>query len=269
MVELGLDFMDQGDKNTRKQDKPKTTSVKINIKWPPPYNRFGGGFNQSDVAGYFSQLSIISKVLCNSETSIHYQNEPMEAWLLRVHIQEGEDETLIKDNYGTGKEHRRALEQLNEKRETFLHFTLLSYLGYVKSMKKETEKAGEAIPQPVEDAIKMTTLLTFKTAVEAVKKYNPGLIETEEDFRRRVRQQTTDFISYEIINNISNLFAEAYPNSDKRKEYFNMIRPDTMIGLMHMGKFLDLLEEKTGLRNSVSNIPNFALKLDLERKKSD
>ncbi len=225
-AEENLKLFDDGDKKaeeTRLLNRPKTGSNRTLINYPAPYSKFGGDFEISDITDYMSRMSQIAS-----------------------HMEEG-------------MKPESCLVLIQDYKEQFLNYTILSYLGFCKSRKTELEKNHSEVPKELTDAIRMTKQLAFYTALETVKKLNPS-IKSEEDFRNRIRHETADQISCKNIECISDIFSTYFtpqkPEEAKEKAitaalYCNALHLDTF------SEFLKLLEKDLGVPETASKIPSY------------
>ena len=225
-AEDNLKFLDEGDKKaeeTRLHVRPKTSTIRTLLKYPAPYNKYGGDFEISDVADYITKMREISS------------------------------------NLEEGMKPESCLVLMQDYKEQFLNYTILSYLGYCKSRISELEKNKAEVPKELTDAVKMTKQLAFYTALESVKKLNPS-IKSEEDFRNRIRTETADQISCKNIQCISDLFSTYFtpqkPEEAKEKAtilalYCNDLHFDKF------SEFLKLLENDLGVPETASKIPTY------------
>lgn len=140
-------------------------------------------------------------------------------------------------------------------KEQFLNYTILSYLGYCKSRLVSSAKLSE-MSEEVSSAIKNTRTLAFKAAIDYVRKHNPQV----KNFKKVVRHDTADIISYKAIDEISDLFTDSFTSSAKNPQ--EQIEKAKTIALycrdLHLEKFaefLKLLENDLGIPDTASKIP--------------
>jgi hypothetical protein len=268
----GLNFFEEGEKKTQESiaeataiAKRRKTSLSQVMKekrdpsqynatfWPPPYNKFGGKIDETDIGEYFARLENIKASLDNG-LSIDD--------CIVAHIQDTETEEDIEQNYTDYHSRKKAIDKLRAKRDSFIHYTMLAYLGFLKYT---TPCANGSTPL-FEHAKEMTRKLAFSSLLEAVKKYNPHFIQTDEDLQRYVRHDQADRIAKTQIEEISgqfrNYFREDVEDLGEEMVTFAVcVRNDQMTAL------LQTLEQRSGFQPSASRIYGFWKVLDKKSKR--
>jgi|GEM_PF-2503347 len=239
----------------------KTTKVVV-LDCPLPYGADKSSFNETDVEDYLKRLEEVCRYL--------FAGMPLEE-NIRVNIFDWEDEESIeqkvKDGILNQDNKQKELKELRNKKDLFFNLTFLSCLGWIKS----EYNGQETIPQPLEEAVKMARTLAFRTVLETVRIYNPT-IQTEEDFNARLRLETVDQKFYQHIDLLSQLFTEYFSKNPEAKEKFKKAmllekttRPDGHVESYGMDNFLEALEWRIGLPDSVSKVPNYLRILEEKR----
>lgn len=239
----------------------KTTRVEV-LDCPLPYGADKGSFNETGVEDFLKSLEEIRRYL--------FAGMPLEE-TIRVNVQGWEDEESIEQKVKDGildkNAKKKELKGLRNKKDLFFNLVILSYLGWIKS-----EYNGQGnYSQPLEEAVKMTRTLAFRTVLEIIRIYNPT-IGTEEDFNTRLRFETFDQKFYQHVDFISQLFTKYFLKNPEAKEKFKEVlllekttRSDGHIESYGMGDFLEALEWRIGLPDSVSKVPTYLKILEEKR----
>ncbi|MBW3011291.1 hypothetical protein KY326_03665 [Candidatus Woesearchaeota archaeon] len=267
----GLNFFEEGEKRTQKSiaeataiARKRKTSVSQVMKdkkdtsnnavfWPPPYNKFGGKIDETDIGEYFARLENVKASLDNGLS--------IDDCIL-AHIQDTETEEEIEKNYKDYHSRKKAINKLRAKRDSFIHFTMLAYLGFLKY----TTPCANGSAHLFEKAKKMTGDLAFSTLLEAVRKYNSHFIETDEDLQRYVRHDQADRIAKTQIEEISDQFRN-YFAGDVESLGEEMITFASCIRNEQVTALFRTLEETAGFQPSASRIYGFWKVLDNKGRK--
>ena len=230
----------------KKEQKTKTTSV----YWPPPYNKFGQGFSkEDDVEPYLRRVQGIQNLL--------KRGQPAED-TIEIYV----EDKVIQNTHQSGYERKRAKAKRRENRDCFLHYTIISYMGYFKAVKKEKGDADKAIAAQLEIIIEEARRLAYDTIKEAVQLYNRSLDRDKIESLCAEDGMVYD-ISQKTIEEISNAFAEHFASPTERLNYFNAMLQDRVtdktgrIIKYGMQDVLNELEARTELKDSASRIPEF------------
>lgn len=259
--------------NEQLQDRTRHEIFKT-IYWPKPYgkiedNRYGARFTvEGDVKPYLGRVRAIDNYL-------EMGMEPI--FCIQAQLQIPMNEFVLQRKLGSGElseeEGRTARKRIKESMDCFLHYTILSYIGYFKSLQREKQDTGqEELAGEYRTAIDVARELAIETTVEAVKVYNKD---------RDIKTETIDEMcaqggdayrkALEMIDEISELFADHFydPRNEhtrreslkRRLQYFQAMQreadSDHSRKRYGMKDVLKKLEQKTELHDSVSNVPNF------------
>lgn len=217
----------------------KTEEIKnacISLKWCAPYE---SDDCKKDSIEYIIAINDIRST-CEREISIDY--------CIRDHILLAIDESLIPE------------QERIDKKEEFLHKTILFYLGFCKNRIKlveQCEHVPEEFKKPLYRALEDTYQLAFRAIAKSVTLRNKDLIKKigKDELKRlwnkggSLREK-----SMQVIDAFSDAAAEYF----KSESMNDQAKYNTLMHSKSMKELLEKLEQHTGLEGFASKITNYA-----------